>query len=61
MLKIIVLTQLFIQNGHIVEVCINCSICVTKFIILQYEPREASKVIIVYNAISGVPQGFVLC
>ena len=41
----IVLTQLFIQKCHIIEVCINCSICITMFITLQREPREASKLI----------------
>ena len=45
MLKIIVLRRLFIQNCHTVEVCINCSICITAFIILPREPREAGKLI----------------
>ena len=41
----IVLTQLFVQNCRIVEVCINCSICDAMYIVLQREPREAGKLI----------------
>ena len=39
------LTQLFMQDCHIVEVYVNCSICITKFIVLQRETHEASKLI----------------
>ena len=33
------------QYGRIVEVYVDCSICIALFIILQREPREASKLI----------------
>ena len=45
MLKLIALTQLFMRDCHTVDVDVNCSICITLFIILQREPRAANKLI----------------
>ena len=52
-IEAILLTQLFMQDFHILEVYVNCSICIAVFIILQREPREARKLIDVAHRYKG--------
>ena len=45
MWKMIILKQLFIECCRMVKVCVDCFICIALSIVLQREPREASKLI----------------